>query len=229
MAEKRLLWQRATRALVGAGGAAVFIALSCGEAPLEPRECGWVKLGEFPSYSINAVCERDGILRAVGENDTGGVILVRRGATFSTEYVSPSNYEDAQLTDIVSGLRGGWAAGSRKINGIDRPFLLRYAGRWPSGKWEEVDTSAFPSGIITAVYRISDDDCWLLIDKKPGRGKPSAVANKNFGVLAKYSAGEFKEYDDFGLVSATEDPIYYTPSPGRRKNTALYTTPSKFL
>ncbi len=200
---ERRMWRVATRAAVAVGGVAVFILLSCGE-PLGPRESGWVKLAEFPSHSVNAVCERDGILRAVGENDTGGVILVRYGITFSTEYVSPSNYEDAQLTDIVSGLRGGWAGGSRRINGVLRPFLLRYAGRWPSGKWEELDTATFPPGRITAVYRISDDDCWLLIDKTSGRSRPPGAPGAARGLLAKYSAGELKEYNDFGLVSAIQ-------------------------
>ncbi len=218
--EKRM-WRVATRAAVAAGGVAVCVFLSCGE-PLEPREFGWVKLAEFPSYSINAVCERDGILRAVGENDTGGVILVRDGFTFSTEYVSPSNYEDAQLTDIVSGLRGGWAGGSRRIKGVLRPFLLRYTGRWPSGKWEELDTATFPPGRITAVYRISDDDCWLLLDKTSGSNTPPEANRKGFGLLAKYSAGELEEYNNFGLVSAA-----YTNYEGRPNILYAVAWPSK--
>lgn len=182
--------------------AALSFNAACDDAPLEPREFGWVKITEFPPYSINAVCERDGILRAAGEREGSAVILLRRGNTFEVEYESPVEYEDASFADIVSGLRGGWAAGSRKINGVERPFMLRYAGKWPSGKWEEVDTSSSPPGRITAVYGISDKDCWLLIDKEPGPGKPAADTGKSFGLLVKYSAGRFSVYEEFGAVTA---------------------------
>ncbi len=168
--------------------AAFSLSAACDDAPLEPREFGWAKITAFSPYAINAVCERDGILRAAGEREGSAVILLRRGNYFEVEYGSPVEYREAFFTDIVSGLRDGWAAGSRKINGVERPFMLRYAGKWPSGTWEEVDTSSLPSGRITAVYGISDEDCWLLIDKEPGPGKPRANIGKSFGLLVKYSA-----------------------------------------
>jgi hypothetical protein len=207
--------------LVSAAAAFSFNA-ACDDAPLEPREFGWVKVTEFPSYSINAVCERDGILRAAGEREGSAVILLRGGNAFEVEYASPVEYEDAYLADIVSGLRGGWAAGSRKINGVERPFMLRYAGKWPSGKWEEADTSNLPAGRITAVYRINDDDCWLLIDNKTEHRKPSTKDGKNFGLLARYSAGRVTEYKEFGAVTAV-----YTYYEGKPNVLYAVTWPSK--
>jgi hypothetical protein len=182
--------------------AAFWFNAACDDAPLEPREFGWVKMTAFSPYAINAVCERDGILRAAGERGDSAVILLRHGNGFEVEYESPVEYRGAVFTDIVSGLRDGWAAGSRKINGVERPFMLRYAGNWPSGQWEEVDTSSLPPGRITAVYGISDEDCWLLIDKEPGPGKPAVGMGKSFGMLVKYSAGQFNVYEEFGAVTA---------------------------
>jgi hypothetical protein len=182
--------------------AAFSFSAACDDAPLEPRELGWVEVAAFSPYAINAVCERGGILRAAGERGDAAVILLRHGNGFEVEYESPVEYRGAVFTDIVSGLRDGWAAGSRKINGAERPFMVRYAGNWPSGQWEEVDTSSLPSGRITAVYGISDEDCWLLIDKEPGPGKPRADIGKSFGLLVKYSAGRFSEYDGLGAVTA---------------------------
>jgi hypothetical protein len=186
--------------------AAAYIFLLCGacdDAALEPREFGWVKMAEFAGFRIKGLSERDGILRAVGENQTGAVILMREGSTFRAEYTSPSGYEDVQLVTVVAGARSGWAGGCRTVNAVRRPFLLRYSGKWPSGQWEELDTAAFPAGSITAVHTINEHSCWLLIEPPSGSREFPYRGRKGFGLLAKYSAGRLDTYDEFGPVTAT--------------------------
>jgi len=166
MAEKRLLWRWATRALLWAGGVAVlFCALSCGEPTPAFREHRWREVAAFPANaeSINRLAEADdGSVYAAGscrDEEMNYRPVVYRCAGGKTVEAFRGPYKGGDFGDVAC--RGGcvWAVGAKEVAPEKlKPYLVRYDG----ARWEEI---AVPETVhslsLGPVYPTGYDACWV--------------------------------------------------------------------
>ncbi len=204
-----MIWRAAvTSTLLG-----VIFAGSCGE-PLGPLEPGWVTVGVFPLEShsgVNSICAKGGPVWAVAyeyvypEQVTRAKIISYADRQFLVEYESPPEYEYAELADIAFVRYGekGWAVGQRKEEkGPFKPFMLVYEPK--SHEWKEKDVEGFNGAAFCKVIPINDEEIWVLIDD-------NYYSGDHDGLLAKYTGGELKVYNDLGPVTAVYPYTRYSP------------------
>lgn len=222
MAKKRLFWQRATRAVVAAGGVAFFILLSCGE-PLGPAPNSWHKEAEFnedPGTNIESLCvagrrvyvaiTRPSIPASVRCEETNELaILIFRGGRLEDDWVLSKAGIGGRMGGLGKIGSVLWAGGTRTEGNeeiLHFPVLVRNTG---SG-WREVDLSSNPGfGGIGRVYPVSGDACWLLTgDEDPGPW---------YGSLVLYDKGALRRFPAFSYVTAAYDADAETLYVVRRK------------
>lgn len=197
------MWRVATRALVWAGGVAVFILLSCGE-PLGPLENSWRMEAEFEITAAGFTVEDlavtpGGVYAAISRHGPPVelAVVVYRDGRFEDDWVLPN----AGICGRFHGIAGIgstlWAAGTRTEGEVEPryfPVLLRNAG----AGWQEVDLGPNPGfGGIGRVYPISENACWLLT----GEEDPGAW----YGALALYANGTLQTFPQFRYVTAAYD------------------------
>ena len=215
---ERRMWRVATRAAVAVGGVAFFILLSCGE-PLAPVEPGWVTVGVLPLESrsgVNSIYARGGPVWAVAYEYvypgpvTRAKIISYADRQFLVEYESPPEYEYAELADIAFVRYGekGWAVGGKSENNEWGPYMLKYdyvlAYDGRALGWKEVRLDGFRERALSAVMPINDEEIWVLIDD-------NYYSGDHDGLLAKYTGGEFKVYNELGPVTAVYPYTRYSP------------------
>ncbi len=214
MAEKRLFWHRATRALICAGGVALFILLSCGEA-LGPVSNSWRKVAEFEGAigwkiegltvtpgGVYAALWRPGTPTKLRGYTSELAIVTYRGGRLEDDWVLRDAGEGSCMygLDIIGSVV--WAGGTRSEKGKPInyfPLLVRNIG---SG-WHEVDLGPSPGFRgIGRVYPVSEDVCWVLTgDRDPGRW---------YGSLVLYENGALRKFPTFRYVTAAYDAGAHT-------------------
>ena len=196
------MWRVATRALVWAGGVAVFVLRFCGE-PLGPLTNSWQKEAEFEENFAAKVeglaVTAGGVYAAITRNGSPNklAIVVFREGRFYDDWVLPNAGFCGRMRDLGKIGTVLWAGGTRmEENGEIRyfPVLVRNAG---SG-WQEVDLGPNPGfGGIGRVYPVSKDACWLLTgEEDPGPW---------YGSLVLYDNGALRPFPGFPYVTAAYD------------------------
>ncbi len=200
---KRDARRAATRALLWAGGVAVFIVLSCGE-PLEPLANSWQKKAEFEVTAEGFTVEdlavtAGGVYAAIWRHGPPVelVVVVYRDGRFEDDWVLPNAGIGGRFRGIAAIGSALWAGGTRTEGEVEPryfPVLLRNAG----AGWQEVDLGSSPGvGGIGRVYPISENACWLLTgERDPGPW---------YGTLALYDNGSLRTFPQFRYVTAAYD------------------------
>jgi hypothetical protein len=193
----------ATRALLWAGGAAIFVLLCCGEA-LGPLPNSWHKKAEFEVTAAGFTVEdlavtAGGVYAAISRHGppVGLAIVVYRGGRFEDDWILPNAGICGRFRGIAGIGSTLWAAGTRTEGEVEPrylPVLLRHAG----AGWQEVDLGSSTSfGGIGRVYPISKNACWLLTgEEDPGPW---------YGALALYDNGSLRTFPQFRDVTAAYD------------------------
>lgn len=136
MARKKRLWRDATRALLWAGGVAVFITC-CGAPPLEPVNVNWLSAAST-AVNVNSIAaDKSGGISLVGEfppssSESQGRILRWNGSALEEVYTVEE--KDSGLYDIDFAGEIGWAVGATMINGNFEAVLLKNE----NGLWARV-------------------------------------------------------------------------------------------
>jgi hypothetical protein len=73
-----------------------------------------------------------------------------------------------------------------------------------NGGWTEVQLTGYSEWAISTVITINRDDCWVLLDD-------CYYSGDHDGLLAKYTGGELKVYNELGPVTAIYPYTRYSP------------------
>ena len=191
---ERRMWRVATRAVVAAGGVAVFVFLSCGE-PLGPVAIGWEKKAtvprEYSAFQLEAVGPKG--LYSIVTTEAGYQQLVTfDGSHFSVDYRTPS--PDDRINGVSFRGDTGFMGVARRTypEGYNGSLLL-----YKNGRWEEV----FASPEYEAMSALTVDggnSCLLLCTRK----------GESVVDIARYSNGRLEvkgglEYDFAGYSPKT--------------------------
>jgi hypothetical protein len=191
MGGNRRVRRAATRALLWAGGVALFIGGACEKT--NELDWGWVKVADVPAaYRVPEALAADGAavyICAARTSDDRLVILKYLGGNFEEAYVSPYKFwEDAQFNDVAFYDGEGWAAGLKTTG---EHGLTYYLLNRENGVWRELKPHGLPNGIVTGAYPFKRRACWLTGGGGHTRG----------GELFKYDDGAVTPYPALGTLT----------------------------
>jgi hypothetical protein len=168
----------------------------CGE-PLGPLPSPLIMYGVFPeNYTWVkgiAIDNRSGKIFAAARSTGKYVVINFRGTGFYEVFEVPYELDNGWLNDIASGGRYIWAGGGKKgAAGVEAYLIRSYHGQ----AWEEVVLNTKKRGSITAVFPISAEECWFLIN-------PFSTSEEELrpGKLARLKNGDVDILDGFGVVT----------------------------
>jgi len=211
--------RRIVIALLAATALSALLALSCGDAPLEPLDPGWVVVADFPDDAgpVVAICASYPSVFAVsqgGLEDRRSAIWRYQCGELKTEYKAPD--ETITLADVdvpvedVHFFAPGYAVGFKEEGETTHPYVLRRA---PEAEyWEKLPMTGFPAPALGAVYVTGEDTGWILSTSTWAyeRGKREAA-----GFLSKFDGTTVRSYAELG-------PVTFAWVPGETSPEALY-------
>ncbi len=204
MAGKTRFQVKATRALLWAGGVAVFILLSCGEAVL-PQPTRWVERARFPGSikRINGLTAApDGAVYAVGETDDSKAVIYRyKGGSPKEVYRGP--YGSSRFDSVRCGGGRIWAGGSRVVGKDYLPYCVRSSD---GVNWEEFEIPRSLGFVGVNPYPRADDFVWF------GGGTAAyreLFATYDRGVWKKLNVPSEAEGSEFVVTEGGRAYYYY--------------------
>jgi hypothetical protein len=199
---KRDARRAATRALLGAGGVAVFVLLSCGEAVLS-SPTRWTERSRFPEdtkHIRGLAVAGGGAVYAAGctEDD---VAVVYRYADGNLARVFRAPYADSEFSAVGCGGGEIWAVGSKVAGGLTRGYCVRSAD---GEKWEEVSVPA-GLGLGGPAFVRPNGVVWL----RGGEGESQAIYTYGNGFWRRHDATAGADTLRLALTERGRVYVYY--------------------
>jgi hypothetical protein len=170
----------------------------CGE-PLGPLPSPFIMYGVFPhEYTWVegiTVDNTNGRIFAAVKGITEYSVITFQGEGFNEVFKVPYGLDEGWLNDIASGGSYIWTGGGKKRVVWVEAYLIRsHHGQ----AWEEVAMNSKQRGSITAVFPISGEECWFLVNPLSASGEDVRT-----GKLRRLKNGNVENFDRFGEVTCT--------------------------
>jgi hypothetical protein len=217
----KVMLYAATRALLWAGGVAVFIALSCGDPTPAYREHEWREVADFPpnAESINRLAEAgDGsvyVAASCRDEEMNYRPVVYRWAGGKVVEAFRGPYKDGEFADVACRAGYVWVGGTKLVAPEKlRPYLVRYDG----ARWEEITVPKTVNSLgVYGLYPVSGDACWVCaydgvyIYRRGAWEKKLAFSERSYYFFTVTPAGRAAVYKYSG---AAEPEIYISDDGG---------------